>query len=83
MLLGCVLIVASTLVNVLGVRLLSRINNVGVFAEMAGAVALIVLLALEGPARGGSGPGDAGAGAMACRWAISGRSWPRRWSLRS
>jgi urea carboxylase system permease len=44
-LLGCLLIVASTLVNVLGVRLLSRINNVGVFAEMAGAVVLIVLLA--------------------------------------
>ena len=44
-LLGCVLIVLSTLINVLGVRLLSRINNVGVFAEMAGAVLLIVLLA--------------------------------------
>jgi urea carboxylase system permease len=43
--LGCGLIVASTVVNVLGVRLLSRINNVGVFAEMAGAVVLIVLLA--------------------------------------
>ena len=44
-LLGALLIVASTVVNVLGVRLLSRINNVGVFAEMAGAVALIALLA--------------------------------------
>ena len=44
-LLGCGLIAASTLVNVLGVRLLARINNVGVFAEMAGAVVLIVLLA--------------------------------------
>ena len=44
-LLGCVLIGASTTVNVVGVRLLSRINNVGVFAEMAGAVVLIVLLA--------------------------------------
>ena len=43
-LLGSVLIAASTLVNVLGVRLLSRINNVGVFAEMAGAALLIVLL---------------------------------------
>ena len=30
-----------------GVRLLARINNVGVFAEMAGAVVLIVLLAVH------------------------------------
>jgi urea carboxylase system permease len=52
-LLGCVLIGASTMVNVVGVRLLSRINNVGVFAEMAGAVALIVLLAAH--ARRGPG----------------------------
>jgi amino acid transporter len=41
------------MVNVAGVRLLSRINNVGVFAEMAGAVALIVLLAAH--ARRGPG----------------------------
>ncbi len=52
-LLGSALIVASTLVNVAGVRLLSRINNVGVFAEMAGAVVLIVLLASH--ARRGAG----------------------------
>jgi urea carboxylase system permease len=44
-LLGCALIGLSTLVNALGVRLLARINNVGVFAEMIGAVLLIVLLA--------------------------------------
>jgi urea carboxylase system permease len=44
-LLGSLLIVASTLVNVLGVRLLCRINNVGVFAELVGAIVLIVLLA--------------------------------------
>ncbi len=50
-LLGGLLIVASTVVNVLGVRLLSRINNVGVFAEMAGVVVLIVLLA-SGARRG-------------------------------
>ena len=43
--LGCALIALSTLVNVVGVRLLARINNVGVFAEMAGAAILIVLLA--------------------------------------
>jgi urea carboxylase system permease len=46
-LLGCGLIVLSTLINVLGVRLLSRINNVGVFAEMAGAIVLVVLLAIR------------------------------------
>ena len=44
-LLAAALIVLSTLVNVLGVRLLARINNVGVFAEMAGAALLIALLA--------------------------------------
>ena len=44
-LLACPLIVASTLVNLSGARLLSRINNVGVFAEMAGAALLILLLA--------------------------------------
>ena len=52
-LLGSTLIVASTLVNVAGVRLLSRINNVGVFAEMVGAVVLIALLAWQ--ARRGAG----------------------------
>jgi len=44
-LLGSVLIGASTLINVVGVRLLSRINNVGVFAEMAGVALLIAMLA--------------------------------------
>jgi len=52
-LLGCVLIGLSTLVNVAGVRLLARINNVGVFAEMAGAAILIVMLAVH--ARRGPG----------------------------
>lgn len=46
-LLGCGLIALSTLINLLGVRLLSRINNMGVFAEMAGAVALILLLTFQ------------------------------------
>jgi urea carboxylase system permease len=46
-LLGCALIALSTVINVLGVRLLTRINNVGVFAEMAGAVILIGLLAWQ------------------------------------
>ena len=44
-LLGCVLIAFTTAVNSIGVGLLSKINNVGVFAELIGAALLIVLLA--------------------------------------
>jgi len=44
-LLGCVLITFTTLINAAGVRLLARINNLGVFAELIGAVLLILLLA--------------------------------------
>lgn len=44
-LLGCVLIAFSTLVNSVGVRLLARINNIGVFAEIVGAVSLVLMLA--------------------------------------
>jgi urea carboxylase system permease len=46
-LLGCVLIAFSTLINGVGVRLLARINNIGVFAEMVGTLFLIVLLAVK------------------------------------
>jgi urea carboxylase system permease len=52
-LLGCTLIAFSTVINAFGVRLLARINNVGVFTELSGAVILIVLLfarARRGPA---------------------------------
>jgi urea carboxylase system permease len=52
-LLGCLLIGFTTLVNSVGVRLLARINNVGVFTELIGSVGLIVLLAAHarrGPA---------------------------------
>jgi urea carboxylase system permease len=44
-LLGCFLIAFSTLINSFGVGLLARINNVGVFTELTGAVLLVVLLA--------------------------------------
>lgn len=50
---GCLLIVVSTVINSVGVRLMARINNVGVFAELLGVVLLIVFLALRmrrGPA---------------------------------
>ena len=43
--LGCVLIVATTAINTAGVRLMARINNVGVIAELVGVVLLIGLLA--------------------------------------
>jgi urea carboxylase system permease len=42
--LGCVLIGVSTLINAAGVRLMARINNLGVFSELIGVAALIVLL---------------------------------------
>ena len=44
-LLGCVLIAVSTLINSIGVRHLARINNIGVIAELCGVALLIVLLA--------------------------------------
>jgi urea carboxylase system permease len=50
--LGCMLIAATTAINVAGVRLMARINNVGVIAELVGVVLLIALLAsraIRGP----------------------------------
>ena len=52
-LLGCVLIALTTVINSVGVRLLARINNIGVIAELIGVALLIVLLAVKirrGPA---------------------------------
>src|SRR5215471_1063152 len=51
-LVGCMLIAFSTVINSLGVGLLAKINNVGVFAELVGVILLIVLLA----ARSNRGP---------------------------
>ena len=45
--LGCLLISLSTLINAMGIRLLATINNIGVFAELAGIIILIVLLAVH------------------------------------
>lgn len=42
--LGSVLILISTIINVRGIKLLAIINNTGVFAELIGIVVLIVLL---------------------------------------
>jgi urea carboxylase system permease len=44
-LLGTVLIVFTTVINALGVKLMARINSAGVFIELVAAVLLIVLLA--------------------------------------
>jgi urea carboxylase system permease len=44
-LLGAVLIVFTTVINALGVKLMARINSAGVFIELIAAVLLIVLLA--------------------------------------
>src|SRR5262249_14493677 len=51
--LGCALIAATTAINVAGVRLMARINNAGVIAELVGVLLLIGLLfahARRGPA---------------------------------
>src|SRR3984893_11770346 len=45
-LLGSILIFASTMVNAKGIKLLALINNIGVFAELVGIIFLIVLLFL-------------------------------------
>src|SRR5262249_28066179 len=42
--LGCALLILSTLINAAGVRLLATINNVGVFSELLGIAILILLL---------------------------------------
>lgn len=46
-LLGSILIVISTIINVRGIKLLAVINNIGVFTELIGIIILIVLLFLN------------------------------------
>jgi urea carboxylase system permease len=45
--LGAILIVLTTAVNMMGVRVISRINNIGVAAELIGAAGLIILLIIN------------------------------------
>lgn len=45
--LGSILIVISTIINVRGIKLLAVINNIGVFTELVGIIILIVLLFLK------------------------------------
>jgi urea carboxylase system permease len=42
--LGAVLVVFATIVNMLGVKIMSRINNFGVLAELIGSSILVILL---------------------------------------
>jgi urea carboxylase system permease len=44
LLLGGILVIICTIINMLGVKLMSRINNVGVTAELVGSTVLIILL---------------------------------------
>jgi urea carboxylase system permease len=44
LLLGAILVVFGTIVNMLGVKIMARINNFGVMAELIGASLLVILL---------------------------------------
>jgi urea carboxylase system permease len=44
LLLGAILVVFGTIVNMLGVKVMARINNFGVFAELIGSTILVILL---------------------------------------
>jgi urea carboxylase system permease len=46
-LLGTILVCFTTVVNMIGVKLMARINNVGVAAELVGSTLLIILLAFH------------------------------------
>ncbi len=75
LLLGGILVVITTIINMLGVKLMSRINNVGVTAELVGSTILIILLLFHlHHAAGGHRP-LATATAPAIRGATSARCW--------
>jgi len=44
LLLGAILVIFGTVVNMLGVRIMARINNFGVMAELIGASILVILI---------------------------------------
>ena len=80
--LGAIMIVLTTTVNLLGVRIISTVNNIGVIAELIGAVGLIIILRRQHPARPLGAVRDrrhgrrarAGATSGRCCWARSCRS---------
>src|SRR3984957_5191678 len=42
--LGAILVVFATIINMLGVKIMARVNNFGVLAELIGATVLVILL---------------------------------------
>ena len=79
-----ILIALTTVINSVGVRLMARINNVGVIAELIGVTVLIAVARGEHPPRSGRSCSRRKVAAMASPGAIWGRSWRRRsWLLMS
>ena len=77
MILGTVLIIFTTVMNALGVKLMARINSTGVFIELIAAVLLIILLAVN-ITRGPDVLFETKARARATTGATSAPSWPPR-----
>jgi urea carboxylase system permease len=44
LILGAILVIFATIINMLGVKIMARINNIGVLAELIGSSILVVLL---------------------------------------
>src|SRR5205085_4120959 len=44
LLLGAILVIFGTVINMLGVKIMARINNFGVMAELIGATILVILM---------------------------------------
>ena len=78
MILGAVLIMFTTVINALGVKLMARINSTGVFIELIAAVLLIILLGAN-ITRGPEVLLETHGTARATTGATSAPSWPPRW----
>ena len=77
--LGTALIIFTTIINALGVKLMSRINSTGVFIELVAAILLIIALGGEHHARARRRSSRPRAAARATTGATSARSSPPRW----
>jgi urea carboxylase system permease len=69
--LGALLIVATTIVNAVGVRAMARINSVGVTCELVGVAALIVLLLTHAERGPGAVTHQTGAGGGLAAFIVS------------
>jgi urea carboxylase system permease len=47
LILGAILVVFATFINMLGVKVMARLNNIGVIAELIGSSVLVILLAFH------------------------------------